>query len=122
MLVGQKQGRLQVLCWGTEGGGTLRGVIEETLLKGQAKLEETGAGETQKVFSGSCHYLSLALGESYLPEAVASGRERQPWPSLVQQGGSWKRSTLTFLYFYPSVSCLCLPMVKPSQKQTERVW
>lgn len=40
-----------------EGGETLRGVIEETLMKGQAKLEETGAGGIQKVVNGSsCQY------------------------------------------------------------------
>lgn len=36
---------------------TLGGVIEETLMKGQAKLEETGAGGIQKVVNGSsCQY------------------------------------------------------------------
>lgn len=62
---------------------------------------------------------AVALGEGYLPGAVALSKRIQPWPTLVQQGGNWKMSTLTFLYFYPSVSCLCLPLFKPSQNQRE---
>lgn len=97
---------------GYRGRMTLRETTEETRMKGQAKLVEHRSSSVDAVASTR---RALDLQERAICPRL------WPWPTLVQQGGSWKESTLTFLYFYPFISCLCLPLVITSQNQRGRV-
>lgn len=56
---------------------------------------------------------AVISGEGCVTGAGALG---MPTATRVHQGGSWKRNALIFLWFHPATSCLCLPLVKPSQK------